>query len=139
MQCHFTDPVSLVRFLFHLLKICPEKYTKDKHHSEANGSCPRAANTWAKSQRFHILIPHCPNLRYLAGSSPSFHRVHYFGLIFVLSISSCRSPELTVLPASDTALSQGWLILSSSSVSPSSISAKSWSSGTACTYGEPGG
>lgn len=28
MQCHFTDPVSLVRFLFHLLKICPENTLK---------------------------------------------------------------------------------------------------------------
>ena len=35
----------------------PWKYARDKHHSEARGSCPRAANTWAKSQRFRVPNP----------------------------------------------------------------------------------
>lgn len=82
----------------------PWKYTRDKHPSEANHSCPRTAKTLAKCQKFYILVPHCPNLSYLAGSSPSFHRVQYFGSIsdIVLSTSFCRIPELTGLPLQTT-------------------------------------
>lgn len=65
----------------------PGKYTRDKRHNQGNGSCPRAANTWAKSHRFHIPIPHCPNLSYLAVSSPYFQRVHYVGLISDIALS----------------------------------------------------
>lgn len=80
--------------------VVPLKYTRDKPHNQANKSQLRTAYSWAKCQRCHILIPHGTDLSYLAGSSPSFHRVSYFGLISatVLSHSSCTNPSWLCCP-----------------------------------------
>lgn len=86
----------------------------------ANKSWLRRANSLAKCQRCNILIPHCSNLRYGAGSSPSFHRFQYFGLIsdIVLSSSVGGSPVLAVPLAWDTTFNQVWLICSSNLIPP---------------------
>lgn len=121
------------------------KNTRGKCQNPANKSWLRAADFLAKYQGCHILIPHCTNLNNLAGSSPSFHRSQYFGLIsdIVLTSSLRRSPVLTVLPTWDTTFSQVWLIPSSNLIPPPhlphSISVQSRSSGLVYAYGEPGG
>ena len=145
MRYPFIDPFNLVRVLFHPPQnpgcAVPLKTTREKRQTWASKSWLRALNSLAQCQRCHILIPHCTNLSYLAGSSPSFHSLQYFELIshIVLSASLRRSPGLTVLPTWDTTFSQHRLMLSSNTISPSSYSAKSCSSGMGYPYGEPGG
>lgn len=125
MRYHLTDPFDLLRFLFHPPQNTWGCATPLKTLEIRAVAWPIRAG-WEQSilwQNVRDAIswpPHCTNLHYVAGSSPSFHSFQYFGLIsdIVLSSSLRRSPVLTVLHTWDTTFSQDRLMLSSNSISP---------------------